>query len=378
MCESPASGSSGVHHIHGAIEVPAHLLTRRRLLGLGGIGLGAALIAACGRSNGTIPPTTATTTEPATTTGTATPSTSTPPTTRPPSSSTTIEAPIATTTEPPTADSLAGFDMFADTVKVTRGGSWWLVESNGLPAHNMMVGIRSWQQQVPTPQPYSGSNAWKIPAAPVIAATPVSARTALYRGAIALAVNGVPIFNALNNRGDDAFLAGELDDWGGHAGRADDYHYHVAPLHLQKTVGRGRPIAFALDGYPIYGETEPDGSSVRTLDEYNGHTMPDGSYHYHGTATYPYINGGLRGRVSVVGDQIDPQPVTRPFREATSPLQGATIVSFTAGAGQSYRLGYAIGTSSGEVAYTVTSDRVNFTFTDQNGVVTTETYARRP
>ena len=46
-------------------------------------------------------------------------------------------------------------------------------------------------------------------------------------GAIALAVNGMPIFNALNNRGDDAYLAGELDDWGGHAGRADDYHYHM-------------------------------------------------------------------------------------------------------------------------------------------------------
>lgn len=39
---------------------------------------------------------------------------------------------------------------------------------------------------------------------------PVSARTGLFRGAIAIAVSGVPIFNALNNRGDDAFLVGEL------------------------------------------------------------------------------------------------------------------------------------------------------------------------
>ncbi|NDE60113.1 MAG: YHYH protein [Acidimicrobiia bacterium] len=177
----------------------------------------------------------------------------------------------------------------------------------------------------------------RIPMNPVIADVPVSAKTQLYRGAIALAANGVPIFNALNNRGDDAYLYGELDQWGGHAGRADDYHYHIAPLHLQDTVGANRPIAYALDGYPIYGETEPDGSAVGALDEFNGHTMPDGAYHYHGTRTYPYINGGLRGVVNVVGDQIDPQPVTKPFRDALQPLAGATIVSFDSPASGSGR-----------------------------------------
>ena len=148
-------------------------------------------------------------------------------------------------------EGLSGFDQFADTVAVARDGSWWLVESNGLPAHSMMVGITSWQQQVPVEQPYSGSNAWRIPVVPTVSSSPVSARTALYRGAIALAVNGVPIFNALNNRGDDAFLYGELDKWGGHCGRADDYHYHIAPLHLAERVGRSSPIAYALDGFPI-------------------------------------------------------------------------------------------------------------------------------
>ena len=37
------------------------------------------------------------------------------------------------------------------------------VESNGMPDHRMMVGIRAWQQQVPIPQPYTGRNAWRIP-----------------------------------------------------------------------------------------------------------------------------------------------------------------------------------------------------------------------
>lgn len=42
---------------------------------------------------------------------------------------------------------LAGFDAFADTVKAFTQGDMWMVESNGMPAHNMMVGITSWQQQ---------------------------------------------------------------------------------------------------------------------------------------------------------------------------------------------------------------------------------------
>jgi hypothetical protein len=127
----------------------------------------------------------------------------------------------------------------------------------------MMLGIRSWQQQVPLPQPYTGRNAWQIPLNPRLAQQPISARDNLMRGAIALAVNGVPIFNALNNRGEDAYLAGELDRWGGHCGRGDDYHYHTAPVHLEKIVGQGKPIAFALDGFPIFGYTEPDGSPVK-------------------------------------------------------------------------------------------------------------------
>ncbi|NBU37737.1 MAG: YHYH protein, partial [Actinobacteria bacterium] len=196
-------------------------------------------------------------------------------------------------------------------------------------------------------------------------------------GAIALAANGVPIFNALNNRGDDAFLFGELDKWGGHAGRADDYHYHIAPLHLVETVGRDKPIAFALDGFPIYGETEPDGSKVKSLDEFNGHYDSSGAYHYHGTRTYPYINGGLRGVITVAGDQVDPQPTTKPFRPSLEPLRGATITDFSSPAKNSYVLGYSTAGGNGEVAYVVTSTEATFTFTAPDGTVTREKYARR-
>ena len=111
----------------------------------------------------------------------------------------------------PTPTIQKAFEPFKDKLKFRSDEKWFYVESDGLPSHLMMKGIRSWQQQVPLPQPYMGDNAWRIPLKPVLAEKPISAKRALYRGAIALAVNGVPIFNALNNRGEDAFLAGELD-----------------------------------------------------------------------------------------------------------------------------------------------------------------------
>ncbi len=269
-----------------------------------------------------------------------------------------------------------GFGAFADKVKVYQDSQYLYVESDGMPAHQMMVGIKSWQQQVPLPQPYTGNNTWKIPLQPVIAENPISAKTSLYRGAIALAVNGVPIFNALNNRGDDAFLYGELDEFGGHAGRADDYHYHVAPLHLSQIVGVDKPIAYALDGFPIYGLTEPDGSAVTDLDELNGHFAKDGRYHYHGTTTYPYINGGMRGVVTVSGDQIEPQPRTIPIREALQPLKGAEITGFETPADNSYALEYQISGQKYYVNYEFDGDVYTFEFVDASGKKTTETYTK--
>src|SRR5581483_8224759 len=161
------------------------------------------------------------------------------------------------------------------------------VESDGMPSHNMMVGITAWQQQVPLPQPYTGGNAWRIPLNPVPSANPPSIKNRFLRGAIALAANGIPIFNPQNNRGELSQEIGELDQWGGHCGRADDYHYHAAPLHLEVIVGKGKPIAFALDGYPIYGLSEPDGSAPANLDSFNGHDLGGLGYHYHGSLKYP-------------------------------------------------------------------------------------------
>ena len=268
------------------------------------------------------------------------------------------------------------FEKFTG-VKTRWNADTLFVESNGLPNHDMMVGIRSWQQQVPLPQSFTGGNAWQIPLEPKLSKQPVSAKDNLFRGAIALAVNGVPIFNALNNRGEDAFLAGELDKWGGHCGRGDDYHYHAAPVHLEKIVGKGNPIAFALDGFPIYGLTEADGSPVGKLDEYNGQFDRDGNYHYHATKTYPYINGGMRGVVTIRGDQIEPQPRDSPVRPAMRPLRGATITKFERTADR-FALSYALRGQSGSVAYSpLGKNSWTFTYTEPGRKPRTETYQRR-
>ena len=279
-----------------------------------------------------------------------------------------------------TIDIAAAFAPFEKqgAIATRRDDRWFYVESNGIPHHPLMVGIRSWQQQVPLPQPYTGVNAWQIPLHPVPAADPRTTKDAFLRGAIALAVNGIPIFNPLNNRGEDAFAIGELDDFGGHCGRADDYHYHVAPLHLEKVVGKGKPIAYALDGYPIYGLTEPDGSPARDLDWMGGHEDAAGHYHYHAQRRYPYLNGGFRGEVVERDGQVDPQPRARGVREALPPLRGATIVAFAETRPGTRRLTYEIDGREGAVEYTVQDGgAVAFTFTDTAGRTTEETYQPR-
>ncbi len=275
-----------------------------------------------------------------------------------------------------TANAADPWSLFPNTVKATRATTGLQVESTGLPEHQMMVGITSWQQQFPFPQPYTGTNSWHIPLQGVLSDSPVSGKTALFRGAIALAINGVPIFNALNNRGDDAFLSGELDTWGGHCGRADDYHYHMAPLHLQKAGTAATPIAYALDGFVIYGLTEPDGSAVSGLDAYNGHTHGTLGYHYHATLTFPYVNGGMRGKVSVVGDQVDPQPVLRPFRPAGEPLRGAQITAFAKAGSNAYSLSYKLNGETYRVDYALAGTTATFIYVAPNGTTRSETFPR--
>jgi phosphatidylethanolamine-binding protein (PEBP) family uncharacterized protein len=241
----------------------------------------------------------------------------------------------------------------------------------------MMVGITNWQQQVPLPQSYFGDNAWRIPLHPSVATQPVSIRGRFLRGAIALAANGVPIFNPQNNRGEISQEIGELDQWGGHCGRADDYHYHAAPLHLQSVLGTHLPIAYALDGYPIYGLTEPDGSPATKLDEFNGHSEAGGGYHYHASTKYPYVNGGFHGAVVEREGQVDPQPEGASVRGDGAPLRGATITGFESTGPSIFKLSYDVNGDKRAIVYHVNSDGTfPFEYWTGEHVTSTQTYAR--
>ena len=280
---------------------------------------------------------------------------------------------VASTTNQPLA--AVPFRAFAPHVKVRWDDTFFYVESDGMPVHPMMVGITAWQQQVPLPQSYFGDNAWRFPLNPLPARQPQSIKNNFLRGAIAIAVNGIPIFNPQNNRGEISAEIGELDKFGGHAGRADDYHYHAAPLHLQKYVGLNNPIAFALDGYPIYGLTEPDGLTPVNLDAFDGHSTPQLGYHYHASNHYPYVNGGFHGTVTERDGQVDPQPRAQPVRPATTPLRGAVITDFKAEAdGKSYTLTYALNGQPVKLHYAAESGAVRFDFTDASGKTATKNY----
>ncbi len=274
-----------------------------------------------------------------------------------------IDAEGRTDKKPPQA---SVFETFKPAVQLRWDERCLYIEHKGLPAHPMMIGITNWQQQVPLPQNYTGNNAWQLPLHPKPAATPVSIKGRFLRGAIAIAANGIPIFNPQNNRGEVAAEIGELDQWGGHCGRADDYHYHAAPLHLQGKVGAGQPIAFALDGYPILGLNEEDGSAPGGLDSFNGHSTAKVGYHYHASTKYPYINGGFRGEVVEIGGQVDPQPRAQPVREALPALRGAKITSFETTANQTTKLGYELNGEKRAVVYSETSNG-SYTFEFQNG-----------
>ena len=90
-----------------------------------------------------------------------------------------------------------------------------------------------------------------------------------------------------------------FDKYNGHPTGTSQYHYHVEPLYLTtvKSTKSGL-MGFLLDGFPVYGPQEENGTTVVSsgLDAYHGHThatidFPNGIYHYHFTADAPYLNG---------------------------------------------------------------------------------------
>lgn len=85
-----------------------------------------------------------------------------------------------------------------------------------------------------------------------------------------------------------------LDPKGGHTGFGHEYHYHRAPSVMDGDRS-GKVVGFALDGFPVRGPTETDGSAPKDLDSIHGHDHGGLGYHYHVSDEWPYIVGGFKG-----------------------------------------------------------------------------------
>jgi phosphatidylethanolamine-binding protein (PEBP) family uncharacterized protein len=195
------------------------------------------------------------------------------------------------------------------------------VASNGLATHAMMNGITASNLQMPLAQNFYGANGWKIPLHPALAASTTSATD----GPIGVAINGVPIFNPCKQGGcqnGDTKVLGELDICNGHAGRADDYHYHAAPTCLMAGQSSAywdtHPLGWALDGFAIYGYNNADGTVATRDGVCGGNTSPvvggPAGYSYHVTDTAPYVLSCFRGTPSpdLAGQGAKYTPIRKP------------------------------------------------------------------
>jgi len=234
------------------------------------------------------------------------------------------------------------------SASVSCDGTYAYLSSGAPPSHALMNGITGTNLQVPIEQNFYGANGWKIPLSPAIAASTTTA----VDGPIGVAINGVPIFNPCKQGGcqnGDTKALGELDVCNGHAGRADDYHYHAAPVCMMAGKSASywdtHPIGWALDGFAIFGYNNADGTVATRDGVCGGNTSavsnaPSG-YSYHVTDASPYVLSCFRGTPSPdlagQGAKYSPirQPPVTPFADSAMTLttdasDGYQVLQFTA------------------------------------------------
>ena len=168
------------------------------------------------------------------------------------------------------------------------------------------TGVPNYTSNQTTPNAIA-SQGWVavLPLVPGCAAAPMSVIAS--RGEIGFMVNGVPFYGPQDAEGRDAlvFEGRSFDDCVGHADMRCSYHYHTEPRcvfgvgdtaanHLL-TDGHPPIIGYALDGFAIHSSYAAD-AAHGALDGCNGHADAARGYHYHATATSPYLIGCYAGR----------------------------------------------------------------------------------
>jgi len=280
---------------------------------------------------------------------------------------------------------------FGDVVSVQCDGTYASIVSDTYPAHDKMNGITGTNEQVPVPAPGYTS---PIPLAPVKAAAVKTIDAAL-----GVAVNGVPIYDyssqgmldpSIYDPKADTKINGQLDHCNGHAGRGDDYHYHAAPtcmIDAMKNKGPSAIIGWALDGYPIYGDTNPDGSAIAAgeLDVCNGKADETFGHRYHTSQAPPYIVQCLVGEV----DDMK-LPRVPPMDNAagggkppgTPPQGGVTGLSFVETADGTRTMSYTYQGSDYHITYKPAVKDQCWDFEQKTvtngGIVETDTFCRKP
>lgn len=267
---------------------------------------------------------------------------------------------------------LAGF---ADDVKVRCDTDYAYVVSDTYPDHDLMNGILGTNEQVPVEAVDYAS--------PVKLRPTPSGRHFSHDASLGVAVNGVPIYDysaggeldlANYDPRVDTLLLKQIDNCGGHAGRGDDYHYHVKPtcmIDAMKNHGDDAIIGWAFDGYPLYGDNNPDGSVISegTLDLCNGQPDDEFGYRYHTSASPPYVWQCLVGEFD---DAHDFLPRVPPLADGTGrgrpdgvPMpQGADSLSFVVDDDGTRTLRYSYGGDAFFVRYASsgTANCYNFEF----------------
>lgn len=192
---------------------------------------------------------------------------------------------------------------FGATVGVRCDSEYAYVSGDTYPTHAKMDGITGTNDQVPVPAPGYVS---PIRLAPKVATKPTTIDAAL-----GVAVNGVPIYDyssqgaldpSVYDPKFDTKATGELDVCNGHSGRGDDYHYHAAPtcmMAAMKNAGPRAILGWGFDGYPIYGNSNPDGTPIAAgeLDVCNSKPDPTFGRRYHTSDAHPYIVQCLVGEI---------------------------------------------------------------------------------
>lgn len=148
---------------------------------------------------------------------------------------------------------------------------------------------------------------------------------------VGISLDGVPILPALDAQGRDAVAREVRDRCGGRPSRTGHYYLRLpircSPQSSQRDR-HSRLIGYARDGFSIFGRRGKAGKVLHNedLDRCHGHNHRVAvggrkirAYHYHRTASFPYVLGCFRGRPAASWKAV-PEPQS--FKDNGDKLPG--------------------------------------------------------